>query len=64
MNQFIEEDFERAIQLDSIYVLEHKMEIENEYWRWEEEQKPSAIVTLNIKEHEAEHIRQAFSRDC
>lgn len=26
------------------------MEIENEYWRWEEEQKPSAIVTLNIKE--------------
>ena len=50
MNQFIEEDFERAIQSDSIYVLEHKMEIENEYWIWEEEQKPSAIVILNIKE--------------
>lgn len=63
MNQFIEEDFERAIQLDSIYVLEHKMEIEDEYWRWEEEQKPSAIVTLNIKEHETEYIRQAFSRN-
>lgn len=50
MNQFLEEDWERLMQLDSIYVLEHKMEIENEYWRWEEEQKPSAIVTLNIPE--------------
>ena len=52
MNQFIEEDWERLMQLDSIYVLEHKIEIENEYWRWEEEQKPSAIVTLNINEYD------------
>ena len=49
MNQFIEEDFERVLQLESIYVSEHKMQIEEEYWEYEERQnKLPAIITLNI----------------
>ena len=48
MNHFIEEDWEKLMQLESIYVLEHKMQIEEEYWRWQEEQKPCAEVILNI----------------
>ena len=50
MNQFIEEDWEKLMQLESIYVLEHKMQIEEDYWRWQEEQKPCAEITLNIPE--------------
>ena len=50
MNQFIEEDWEHLMQLESIYVLQHKLEIEEEYWRWQEEQKPCAEITLNIPE--------------
>ena len=54
MNQFIEEDFERAMQLESIYVLEHKMQIEEEYYLWEEHQnKLPAIITLNVSSKEA-----------
>ena len=49
MNQFIEEDWERLMHLESIYVLEHKMQIEEEYYLWEERQnKLPAIITLNI----------------
>ena len=48
MNQFIEEDWEHLMHLESIYVLQHKLEIEEEYWQWEEEQKPCAEVILNI----------------
>ena len=50
MNHFIEEDWEILMRLESIYVLEHKMQIEEEYWRWQEEQKPCAEITLNIPE--------------
>lgn len=50
MNQFIEEDWEMLMRLESIYVLEHKMQIEEDYWRWQEEQKPCAEITLNIPE--------------
>ena len=48
MNQFIEEDWERIMALESIYVLQHKLEIEEEYYQWLEEQKPCAEVILNI----------------
>ena len=48
MNQFIEEDWEYLMRLESIYVLQHKLEIEEEYWEWEEGQKPCAEVILNI----------------
>ena len=50
MNQFIEEDWEMLMHLESIYVLEHKMQIEEDYWRWQEEQKPCAEIILNIPE--------------
>ena len=50
MNQFIEEDWEMLMKLEPIYVLEHKMQIEEDYWRWVEEQKPCAEITLNIPE--------------
>lgn len=50
MNQFIEEDWEKLMQLESIYILQHKLEIEEEYRRWVEEQKPCAEVILNIPE--------------
>ena len=50
MNQFIEEDWEMLMRLESIYVLEYKMQIEEDYWRWQEEQKPYAEITLNIPE--------------
>ena len=48
MNQFIEEDWEHLMRLESIYVLQHKLEIEEEYYQWEEQQKPYAEVILNI----------------
>lgn len=48
MNQFIEEDWERIMALESVYVLQHKLKIEEEYWEWEEGQKPCAEVILNI----------------
>lgn len=48
MNQFIEEDWERIMALESIYVLQHKLEIEEEYYQWEMQQKPCAEVILNI----------------
>ena len=42
------EDFERVLQLESIYVLEHKIQVEEEYYQWEERQnKLPAIITLN-----------------
>ena len=58
MNQFIEEDFERIMALESIYVLQHKLEDEEEYYRWEEEQKPCAEVILNIPIDEYTRVRK------
>ena len=58
MNQFIEEDFERVLQLESIYVSEHKMQIEEEYWEYEERQnKLPALITLNVSSKEAVNIQ-------
>ena len=58
MNQFIEEDWEMLMQLESIYVLQHKLEIEEEYWRGQEEQKPCAEITLNIPIDEYTRIKE------
>ena len=34
--QWIEEDYERIVLLESMYSIEEKMQREEDYWQWEE----------------------------
>jgi hypothetical protein len=55
---FQEEDFERAILKDQMYLEEHQRELEAEYQQWEEEHKlPVKIELITPK------IKKTHGRD-
>lgn len=59
-NSYIEEDWERVILLDSMYVLEHKMSIEEEWQQWEEYKNtlPARIEIIKIHNNENRRTRE------
>lgn len=59
MNQFIEEDFERALALDSMYIYEKLKEQENEYWQWQENEQrlPARIEIIKHPNYDIRRIK-------
>ena len=57
MNTIINEDFEREFEKDSVYLLEEKMLVEQEYREWLlQNRKPAKIVVVDkdkILNHES-----------
>lgn len=43
------EDFEREFEKDSVYLLEHKLLEEEQFWKWYEavHRKPAQVVVIN-----------------
>lgn len=57
MNQFIEEDFERILDLDSIYIYEKLIEEEQEYYEFEKNRNRLPAKIEIIK-----HLNYGYTR--
>lgn len=61
-NIFIEEDWQRAYEMDKLYQREREIQMMNDYWEWffkhEEERLPATInvVVPKGEENEIKHI--------